>query len=87
MNTTELTGWLKEQGCTVNGIPGDAGRYLVKITGSGTRGSYLYFSAPVSDKPVQCYTICNICDQLNIPVPESCSEHVKLAEIIKGKYY
>jgi hypothetical protein len=87
MNTTEFIDWLKEQGCTINSMPGDSGKYVIKITSPGPHSGYLYYNAPISDKPVKCYTICNICDQLNLPVPESCNDHAKLAEMIKGKYY
>ncbi|MEP7238569.1 MAG: hypothetical protein ABI685_11910, partial [Ferruginibacter sp.] len=87
MNVTEFTDWLKEQGCTITQVPGDSRKYVLKITSPGPHGSYLFYNAPVGDRPVKCYTICNICDQLNLQVHESCHDHARIAEQIKGRYY
>ncbi len=87
MNTTEFIDWLKEQGCSIRAIPGDASKYVIRITSPDPNSSYLYYNVPVTDRPVKCYTICNICDQLNLALHESCHEHAQVAELIKGKYY
>jgi hypothetical protein len=87
MTTEKFFEWLKEQGCKVRPVPGDSKRNLVKITSPDHPGNYLYYNASMHDRPVKCYSICNICDQLNLPFPDNCHDHAKLAEMIKSRYY
>jgi hypothetical protein len=87
MTPEKFLEWLKQQGCKITPVPGDSKRNLVKITSPGHPGNFVYYSAPINEPAVKCYTICNLCDQLSLEVPESCHDHVKLAEVLKGRYY
>lgn len=86
MTTSEFYSWLKEQGCTVRPLHVDKTGRVMKISSPSHPGIHVYHFTPNAEKPVKCYIVCNICDQLSLAVYDNCSDHAKVAEMIKSKY-
>ncbi|MCZ2395255.1 MAG: hypothetical protein LC100_01805 [Chitinophagales bacterium] len=86
MTRADFYDWLIAKGCTIEPLtPGTRGN-VIKIK-SPRSNSYVYYNTPIDDRPVKCYSVCNICHQLYVDVPEECKKFEELATFIKNKHY
>jgi len=86
MTRADFYDWLIVHKCTIMPLLGDTRGNIIKVK-SPYSNSYVYLDTPINDKPMKCYTVCTMCHQLYIPIPEPCKQLESLAIEIKNKHY
>lgn len=86
MTRADFYDWLIANKCTIERLPEDTRGNVIKIK-SPHSNSYVFFDTPIDERPVKCYSVCKICQQLYIPIPNHCKELEQLASLIKKKHY
>ena len=86
MTRADFYDWLIANHCTLEQLPESSKGNVIKIK-SPISNSYVYYDTPIDNRVVKCYSVCNICNQLYIPIPTPCKELEGLAEFIKDKHY
>lgn len=78
--------WLIAHKCTIEPLPESTRGNVIKIK-SPNANSYVFYDTPIDDKPVKCYSVCNICHQLYVEIPDECKGSEELATFIKKQHY
>lgn len=86
MTRIDFYDWLLAHKCTIEPLQEDTRGNIIKIK-SPHSNTYVYFDTPINDRQMKCYTVCTMCHQLYIPIPDECKESEPLAIEIKNKHY
>lgn len=86
MTRADFYDWLIVHKCTIEPLPEDTRGNVIKIL-SPVANSYVFYNTPIDNRPVKCYSVCNICHQLYVPIPDECKSEEDLAKYIKNKHY
>ncbi len=86
MTRADFYDWMISQDCKIEPLPEDSHGNVIKIK-SPRSDSHVFYNTPIDERPVKCYSVCNMCHQLYIDVPDECKEYEKIATIIKEKHY
>jgi len=86
MTRADFYDWLIVHKCTIAPLPEDSRGNIIKVL-SPHSNSYVYLDTPINDKPMKCYTVCTMCQQLYIPIPEPCKPIEPLAIEIKNRHF
>lgn len=86
MTRADFYDWLIAHKCTIKPLPENTRGNVIKIV-SPNANTYVYYDTPIDDRPVKCYSVCHICHQLYVPIPDECKEAEGLAKLIKAKHY
>ncbi len=86
MTREDVYDWFRVNKCEVEPLADDLRGNSVKIINPKTK-RYIYFITPINDKPVNDYSVCKMCCQLGVPIPDECVHMAPLTEFIKSKHY
>ncbi len=86
MTRADFYDWLISQGCSIEPLPENAKGNVIKINGPNSN-TYVYYNTPIDERPVKCYSVCTICHQLYVKVPDPCKDTEGLATFIKNKHF
>lgn len=86
MTRADFYDWMITQGCTIEPLKEATRGNIIKIK-SPNANSYVFYDTPIDHRPVKCYSVCNICHQLYIKIPDPCLDQEPLAKFIKDKHY
>lgn len=86
MTRADFYDWLIAHKCTIEPLPEATRGNVIKIK-SPNANTHVYYNTPIDERPVKCYSVCNICHQLYVPIPDECKAHEPLATYIKSKHY
>lgn len=86
MTRADFYDWLIAHGCSIAPLPEDS-RGNVIVIKSPHANSKVYYDTPIDSRPVKCYSVCNICHQLYVDIPDECKPVEPLAKFIKNKHY
>lgn len=86
MTRADFYDWMIAHQCTIEPLPENTNGNVIKIK-SQHCNFYIYYNTPIDERPVKCYSVCNICHQLHIPVPSECEGFEPITKAIKDKHY
>jgi tRNA A-37 threonylcarbamoyl transferase component Bud32 len=86
MTRADLYDWLKVHGCTTEPLPEHTRGNVVKIINPKTN-RHTYLDTPLNETRINDYTICKICSQLGIEIPDDCKSMKPIHDFIKKKHY
>ncbi len=86
MTRADFYDWLIAHKCTIEPLSEDTRGNIIKVK-SPRSNTYVYLDTPINNKQMKCFTVCQMCHQLYIPIPEVCKESESLAIEIKKTHY
>ncbi len=86
MTREDVYDWFVVNKCDVEPLSDDLRGNSVKITNPKTK-RFIYYTTPINDKPVKDYSVCKMCCQLGVPIPNECKHMEEFTEEIKKRHY
>jgi hypothetical protein len=86
MTRADFYDWLIVNKCTIAPLPEDTRGNVIKVT-SPHANSHVFLDTPINERPMRCFTVCTMCHQLYIPIPDPCKSIEQVVIDIKKRHY